>query len=44
MEELGADGFAYGREEGLRGKTIRVIPRQEDTHLFHTATGERLPD
>lgn len=34
----------YGREEGLRGKTIRVIPRQEDIHPFHTATGERLPD
>ncbi|WP_371618969.1 ABC transporter ATP-binding protein [Streptomyces sp. NBC_00454] len=62
VEELGADGFAYGdldlgdgdtqpltvrtygREEGLRGKTIRVIPRQDDLHLFHETTGERLPD
>ncbi|MFF1409070.1 hypothetical protein ACFVX6_04595 [Streptomyces sp. NPDC058289] len=50
-EAAGGDGDTqpltvrtYGREEGLRGKTIRVIARQEAVHLFHPTTGERLPD
>ncbi|CAM5240587.1 ABC transporter ATP-binding protein [Streptomyces spiroverticillatus] len=34
----------FGRESGLRDQTIRVIPRQDELHLFSDVTGERLPD
>ncbi|MEU5218153.1 sn-glycerol-3-phosphate ABC transporter ATP-binding protein UgpC [Streptomyces sp. NPDC020807] len=62
VEELGSEGFAYGRvdlgggeeapmtvrtygrEEGLRGQTVRVLPREDEIHLFSAVTGERLPD
>lgn len=34
----------FGHEHGLRDTTVRVVPRQEELHLFSATTGERLPD